>query len=146
MLLAMLRRLLARFRRVLSAPEQPPIKAPDFLKLDNSSPVAKYVGIAGAAAAILAAGTYIIQTAPRPPRSTETIAPVAETKLAEVEPLLAIPESQSAMRKTARPASAFVGTVHVKSHYRNGVWVKGYDRGPADGNPINNKRPQKRAD
>ena len=139
----MLRRLLARFRPPPpAAPELPPIKPPDFAQLSEPSPVGRYVRIVGGAAALLAAGTYLIQTAPRPARPPETIAPISETKPAERETIAPVPETKPVFRETRRAA----GEVHVKGYYRNGKRIAPYDRGRPDGNPDNNKRPRKRAD
>ena len=120
------------------------------MQLDNDSPVAKYVGISAAAGVLLGGGTYFIQTAARPARSLETTAPITGTKPAELETKRPLPQmNATAPDKPTRrdvPHSSPTDGVHVKGYYRNGKWIKGYDRGRPDDNLDHNKRPPKRAD
>lgn len=123
----MLRRILARFRPPPpAAPELPPIKPPDFAQLSEPSPVGRYIGIAGGAAALLAAGTYLIQTAPRPARPPETIVPISETKPADRETTGPVPETKPVIRETPWPIAGHArstGTAQLKGYCRNGKWI-----------------------
>ncbi len=161
----MLRRMLSRFRpSSLIVPEPRPVKPPDFVQLDKSSPVGKYVGVG--VAAVTAVFAISLISGPRPSRPGAPPPAVSEKPVAET--IRAIPEAKSPISETKaaavetnpdtleRPAQAApTAPPAVEQPGRSGS--RGTQRkmestspgtigGDPDGDKSNNKRPQKRAD
>jgi len=144
-----LKQLLVRLKTAPPEPELPPIKPPDFVQFEDSSPVGTWVGLGVAGAAMVMGLSFLGNRSSPAPKLTpqaavfETIPSATETIPAETETKAPVFGTNHRSPATPKTSCADGTTVHSYTR-KNGTHVDGHSRGCPDGDKSNNKRPRKR--
>jgi len=110
------KQLFARFKKAPPEPELPPIKPPDFVQIEDNSPVGTWVGVGVAGAAMVMGLSFLGNRSTPAPKST----PIA----VELEAIPAAPETIPVKAETKAPI------VETKPSLRETIPVKAETKAP----------------